>query len=42
MVRKLLNEAYQRFRTQEQQDAYFDAAARGIFNTLITAHGRTS
>ena len=36
VVHKLLNEVYQRLDTRKAQDAYFDAAARGIFDTLIT------
>jgi Protein of unknown function (DUF4012) len=36
VVRKLLNEVYQRLETREEQDAYFARAARGIFTTLIT------
>ena len=36
VVRKLLNEVYQRVDTREAQDAYFDGAARGIFNSLVT------
>ena len=36
VVRKLLNEVYQRFDTRAQQDVYFDGVARGIFDTLVT------
>lgn len=36
VVRTLLHDVYQRFDTRKQQDAYFNKAARGIFNTLIT------
>jgi hypothetical protein len=35
VVRKLLNEVYQRFDTRAEQDAYFNRAARGIFDTLV-------
>ncbi len=36
VVRKLLNEVYQRYETRDEQDAYFDRASREIFNTLVT------
>ena len=36
VVSKLLNQVYQRFDTRAQQDAYFDRAARGIFENLLT------
>ena len=36
VVPKLMNQVYQRFDTRAQQDAYFDRAARGIFDNLIT------
>ena len=36
VVRKLLNEVYQRYETREEHDAYFDRASREIFTTLVT------
>ena len=36
VVRKLVNEVYQRFETRDEQDAYFDRAARGVFDSLVT------
>jgi uncharacterized protein DUF4012 len=35
VVRKLLNEVYQRFETRKEQQAYFDKVAAGVFDTLI-------
>ena len=35
VVSKLLNDVYLRFPTRKQQDLYFDAVARGIFDTLV-------
>ncbi len=36
VVPKLLNEVYLELRTRTEQTAYFDRAARGIFDSLIT------
>lgn len=36
VVRRLLNEVYLRFESRTEQDAYFAAVARGVFDTLVT------
>jgi hypothetical protein len=36
VVHKLLNDVYKNYATRAEQDAYFNAAARGIFTDLIT------